>query len=94
MNSSKGEPERHYEKLREKILQKQPVDIERFLQHGLLEWVVFDGKTESIPLPSLRGAAPNFCSGATPRTEIVSILTAIMFHHQKGEKYNDNNHSL
>jgi hypothetical protein len=83
-----------YEELREKVLMQQPVDMGCFLKKGFPGWLTVDEEKDPTLLPSF----PPFTSSFITISErgslqkplppgIVPILTAIMFHHQKGERH-------
>lgn len=79
------DPVFRYEALREKVIQQQPVDLRYFLQSGLADWIILPEVDKPPPSSAFPSTKPLFTdsSGAN----LVPILTAIMFHHQRGGRH-------
>lgn len=79
------DPVSRYEALREKVIQQQPVDLGCFLQRGLADLIILPEVEKPPPSSAFSSTKPLFTdsSGAN----LVPILTAIMFHHQRGERH-------
>lgn len=80
-----------YEKLREKVLNHQPVDLGCFLKNGLARWITFEENNHSLSIAS--PSRPLFINPNTSNfsnSEIISILAAIIFNHHKGDRHANN----
>ena len=75
-----------YEELREKVLQQRPADIGLFLQRGFVEWLIFNEENKHTPINM---SHQNYIPYSVPKADIISILTTIMFHHQKGDRHDN-----